>query len=172
MTPQTKTGRIAQLETLRGGLPPSVLGLLEIRGLGPRTAKLLFERLGVDSVERLEAICRSREILGVGGIREKTRENILNIASSALIFVPGGWGVYEAEQAGLGLGSGLAFMKFSRSFEAQADFLAKQGCDVLQGFLFARPMEPEAFLSFAQASHTYLLSRPQQEDHEKLGGTR
>jgi DNA polymerase (family 10) len=72
-----RTGRIGQLETLRGGLPPSFLGLLEIRGLGPRTAKLLHDRLGVDSVERLEAICRSKEILTVAGIREKTRENIL-----------------------------------------------------------------------------------------------
>jgi len=72
-----RTGRIGQLEALRGGLPPSFLGLLEIRGLGPRTAKLLHERLGVDSVERLEALCRSKEILGVAGIREKTCENIL-----------------------------------------------------------------------------------------------
>jgi DNA polymerase (family 10) len=72
-----RTGRIAQLETLRGSMPPSFLGLLEIRGLGPRTAKLLFDRLGVDSVDRLEAICRSKEILTVGGVREKTRENIL-----------------------------------------------------------------------------------------------
>src|SRR5262249_776478 len=71
------TGRIGQLETLRAGMPPSVLGLLEIRGLGPRTARLLFERLGVDSVDRLEAICRSKEILSVGGIGEKSRENIL-----------------------------------------------------------------------------------------------
>jgi len=72
-----RTGRIGQLETLRGGLPPSFLGLLEIRGLGPRTAKLLFDRLGVDSVDRLEAICHSKEILSVGGMGEKTRENIL-----------------------------------------------------------------------------------------------
>lgn len=72
-----RTGRIAQLESLRGGLPPSFLGLLEIRGLGPRTAKLLYDRLGVDSVDRLEAICRSKEILTVAGIREKTCGNIL-----------------------------------------------------------------------------------------------
>jgi DNA polymerase (family X) len=72
-----RTGRIAQLEALRSGLPPSFLGLLEIRGLGPRTAKLLHERLGVDSVDRLEALCRSKEILGVAGIRDKTCENLL-----------------------------------------------------------------------------------------------
>jgi DNA polymerase (family 10) len=72
-----RTGHIEQLDRLRGGLPPSFLGLLEIRGLGPRTAKLLVDRLGVDSVETLEAICRSGEILTVAGIRQKTCENIL-----------------------------------------------------------------------------------------------
>jgi DNA polymerase (family 10) len=71
------SGRIAQLEQLRGGLPPSFLGLLEIRGLGPRTARLLHDRLGVDTVQRLEQVCRSREIVTVAGIRDKTRENIL-----------------------------------------------------------------------------------------------
>lgn len=71
------TGRIAQLEALRAELPPTFLTLLEIRGLGPRTARLLYDRLAVDSVERLEALCRSGEILDVPGVRAKTRENIL-----------------------------------------------------------------------------------------------
>jgi DNA polymerase (family 10) len=72
-----ETGRIDQLERLREQLPPAFLTLMEIRGLGPRTAKALYEQRGVDSVERLEALCRSKEIIGVAGIREKTCENIL-----------------------------------------------------------------------------------------------
>jgi DNA polymerase (family X) len=71
------THRIAQLEELRRGLPPTFLTLLEIRGLGPKTAKLLYDRLGADSVERLLALAESGEILRVPGIREKTRANIL-----------------------------------------------------------------------------------------------
>jgi len=71
------TGRIAQLETLRADLPAGFLALLEIRGLGPRTARALWEQLGVDSVERLEALCRSKQIIGVAGIRDKACENIL-----------------------------------------------------------------------------------------------
>jgi len=71
------SGRLAQLEAMRTDLPPRFLTLLEIRGLGPRTAKLLWDRLGVDTVDRLEEICRSKEILTVDGIREKTCENIL-----------------------------------------------------------------------------------------------
>jgi len=71
------SGRIEQLDRLREQLPPAFLALLEIRGLGPRTAKALYELRGVDSIERLEALCRSKEIIGVAGIREKTCENIL-----------------------------------------------------------------------------------------------
>jgi DNA polymerase (family 10) len=71
------TGRLAQLEALRAELPSGFLALLEIRGLGPRTARALWEQLGVDSVERLETLCRSRQVIGVAGIREKSRQNIL-----------------------------------------------------------------------------------------------
>src|SRR3989442_7895310 len=70
-------GRLAQHDGRGGGFPPTFLTLLEIRGLGPKTARLLYDRLGVDSVSRLEALARSGEILRVPGIREKTRENLL-----------------------------------------------------------------------------------------------
>jgi DNA polymerase (family 10) len=71
------TGRIEQLERLRAELPPAFLTLMEIRGLGPRMARALYEQRGVDSVDRLEALCHSKEIIGVAGIRDKTCENIL-----------------------------------------------------------------------------------------------
>jgi len=77
LTEYLETGAIAQLEALRREVPPHFLSLLEVRGLGPKTAKLLLDRLGVDSVDRLEAVCRSGEILTMAGIREKTRDNIL-----------------------------------------------------------------------------------------------
>src|SRR5258705_10165456 len=43
------TNRIEQLERLRAELPSGFLTLMEIRGLGPRTAKALYDQLGVDS---------------------------------------------------------------------------------------------------------------------------
>lgn len=74
-------------------------------------------------------------------------------------------------RATIGLAKGLRLRTVAEGVETreQANFLVKQGCDVLQGFLFARPMEPEAFLSFASASHTYLLSRAPHEEHEQIG---
>jgi len=72
-------------------------------------------------------------------------------------------------RATIGLAKGLHLKTVAEGVETrpQADFLVKHGCDVLQGFLFARPMEPAAFMSFAQASHTYLLSRPASDEGEK-----
>ena len=70
------TGRIAQLDELRATLPAAFLTFLEIRGLGPRTARALADQ-GVESVEQLEAMCRSGQIIGVAGIRDKTAQNIL-----------------------------------------------------------------------------------------------
>jgi len=71
------SGRIGQLETLRAELPAGFLAMLEIRGLGPRTARALWEQRGVASIDALEALCRSGEIIGVAGIRAKSRDNIL-----------------------------------------------------------------------------------------------
>jgi DNA polymerase (family 10) len=72
-----RTGTIARVEALRTSYPPGFLALLEIRGLGPKTARALHEKLGVDSIGRLEELCRTKAIIGHAGVREKTCENIL-----------------------------------------------------------------------------------------------
>src|ERR1019366_4173612 len=56
--------------------------------------------------------------------REMSRSNIAQLATIPLIFIGGavGYGAYEAS----GLAVPLAFMKFSRNFEAQADYLGLQ----------------------------------------------
>jgi DNA polymerase (family 10) len=71
------TGAMRHLEALRGDLPAAFPLLLEVRGLGPKTARALYERLGIGTIEQLEDACRSGRIIGVAGVREKTRDNIL-----------------------------------------------------------------------------------------------
>jgi len=77
LTEYLETGRIAELDTLRAELPRGLLEVLAVRGVGPKTAMLLHEHLGIDSVEKLEQAVASGDILRVPGIRAKTRENIL-----------------------------------------------------------------------------------------------
>jgi diguanylate cyclase (GGDEF)-like protein/PAS domain S-box-containing protein len=73
-------------------------------------------------------------------------------------------------RATIGLANGLGLRTVAEGVEttAQADFLAKLGCDTLQGFLFARPMTPDAFLLFAEAPRANLLSRSTRERSEKI----
>ena len=70
-------GSVAYLTGLRQEIPPGVLELMGIHGVGPKTAKLLYEQVGVDSVEKLEELAKEHKLAGVPGIQAKTEENIL-----------------------------------------------------------------------------------------------
>jgi len=85
--------------------------------------------------------------------REQTRSNLVNLASIPLIFVPGGWGVYEASQAAMGIGVPLTFMKFSRSFEAQADFLGME-------YMYKAGYDPQSFISFFEKIEAQEKKKP------------
>ncbi|HWT83080.1 MAG TPA: helix-hairpin-helix domain-containing protein, partial [Candidatus Methylomirabilis sp.] len=71
------SGKVAYLEDLRKEIPAGVIELMGIHGLGPKTAKLLYDQVGVDSVEKLEELARAHKLAGLPGIKEKTEENIL-----------------------------------------------------------------------------------------------
>ncbi len=85
--------------------------------------------------------------------REQTRSNIVNLASIPLIFVPGGWAVYEGTQAAMGIGVPLTFMKFSRSFEAQADFLGME-------YMYKAGYDPQSFISFFEKIEAQEKKKP------------
>ncbi len=71
------TGEIEYLEGLRKEIPPGVVELMGIHGVGPKTAKLLYDQVGVDSVEKLEELAKGHKLAGMPGIKAKTEENIL-----------------------------------------------------------------------------------------------
>jgi DNA polymerase (family 10) len=71
------TGHIQHLEDLRREIPAGVVELMGVHGVGPRTAQLLFQQAGVDSVEKLEALARGGKLAGLPGIKAKTEQNIL-----------------------------------------------------------------------------------------------
>jgi predicted Zn-dependent protease len=71
--------------------------------------------------------------------REQTRGQLVNLASIPLIFVGGGIGVYAAEEAA-SLAIPVAFLKFSRGFEAQADYLGVE-------YMYKAGYDPNEFVS-------------------------
>lgn len=70
-------GGVAYLEELKKEIPVGVVELMGIHGVGPKTAKLLYERVGVDSVDKLEELAKAHKLVGFPGIQTKTEENIL-----------------------------------------------------------------------------------------------
>ena len=85
--------------------------------------------------------------------REQTRGNIVQLASIPLIFVPGGWAVYEGTQAALSIGVPLTFMKFSRNFESEADFLGME-------YMYKTGYDPQAFISFFEKIEAQEKKKP------------
>ena len=85
--------------------------------------------------------------------REQTRSNIVNLASIPLVFVPGGWAVYEATQIAMGIGVPLAFMKFSRNFESEADFLGME-------YMYKTGYDPQSFISFFEKIEAQEKKKP------------
>lgn len=71
------TGRIKAYEDLKKTIPEGVLGLLDIPGIGPRTARLLYEKLRIRDIYELEAAIGKNRLEGIFGIKEKTIKNIL-----------------------------------------------------------------------------------------------
>ena len=73
--------------------------------------------------------------------REMTRANYVSLSTVPLMFVINSWGVYEAANLAMSLALPVTFMKFSRDFEAQADYFGLQYMDKA-GY------DPQAFISF------------------------
>ncbi len=72
-----KTGRLQFYEDLKKEVPESLSMLLSVPGLGPKTAKLLFDELKVIDIDTLEQLAREHKLSGLPGIKTKTEENIL-----------------------------------------------------------------------------------------------
>ncbi len=71
------TGKLEYYEKLKETIPSGVIALLDISEVGPKTAKLLYEELGVDNIEKLEKAVKGHQIKDLPGMGEKSETNIL-----------------------------------------------------------------------------------------------
>jgi len=71
------TGHLAYYERLQEEIPPGVISLLAIPDVGPKTAKLLWEQLGLQSVAEVEAAAHAGKLRDLPGLGAKSEAKIL-----------------------------------------------------------------------------------------------
>ena len=72
-----QTGTLPYYEELKAEFPPGIFEMFELMGLGPKKIRALYDKLGIASLEALEAACKDGRVAGLSGFGEKTAHNIL-----------------------------------------------------------------------------------------------
>src|SRR2546422_8443345 len=72
-----RTGTSKHYEELRASLPPGITALMSVPEVGPKTAMLLYERLGVKTIDELEQACKAGKVRNLPRRGERTEEDIL-----------------------------------------------------------------------------------------------
>ncbi len=71
------TGTLRAYDQLKREVPEGLSAVLSVPGVGPKTAKLLYDKLHIKDLDDLERLTRGHRLKGLPGIKAKTEENIL-----------------------------------------------------------------------------------------------
>ena len=72
-----QTKKLGAFEELGREIPEGLLELVAIPGLGPKKAKLLYDKMSIQNMEELEKAARADRLKDLPGFGAKTEENIL-----------------------------------------------------------------------------------------------
>ncbi len=70
-------GTFRELEDLVKKIPPGLLEMLSIPGLGPKKIQAIYKNLGISDINALKKASKNGSLFQIQGFREKTAENIL-----------------------------------------------------------------------------------------------
>ncbi|MFW5937197.1 MAG: DNA polymerase/3'-5' exonuclease PolX [Desulfosalsimonas sp.] len=73
-----ETGTLSKFEELRAEVPLSLLDMLQVPSLGPRKISLIYNKLGVTTLEELKEAAVKGKIAELKGFGEKSQQNILD----------------------------------------------------------------------------------------------
>ncbi|HZF07782.1 MAG TPA: DNA polymerase/3'-5' exonuclease PolX [Thermoanaerobaculia bacterium] len=71
------TGTLAYRDELLAQFPRALIEIMRLPGLGPKKARRLWDEMGIDSVEALEAAGKAGRIAALSGFGAKSQEKIL-----------------------------------------------------------------------------------------------
>jgi len=77
ITELVNSGKLKYYEDLKKSLPAGLVEMLRIQGLGPKRIKVLYEKLGIKTVDQLKEASENHRLAAIEGFGEKTEENIL-----------------------------------------------------------------------------------------------
>jgi DNA polymerase (family 10) len=92
------TGQMRFYEKLRSEIPPSLVGLMRIPGLGPKTVRLVYEQLGIETLEDLRQAAEAGTLRSLKGVSAKAEGSIL-AGIAALEARPRRLLIHRAEEA-------------------------------------------------------------------------
>jgi len=72
-----QTGKLKYLEDLKKQTPVNLKELLQIEGLGPKSIKKLYQKLGIKNLADLEKAAKQNKIAQLEGFGEKSQQKIL-----------------------------------------------------------------------------------------------
>jgi DNA polymerase (family 10) len=72
-----ETGEIPAAVKLKAKFPPTLIEVTRVPGVGAKTARRLFDELGIASMEDLKAAAEAEQIREVKGLGPKAEENVL-----------------------------------------------------------------------------------------------
>jgi DNA polymerase (family 10) len=67
-----KTDKLKFYEQLKDNIPEGLTLLMSVPGIGPKTAKLLYDKLKIKNIEDLDQAASAHKISTLPGIKEKT----------------------------------------------------------------------------------------------------
>lgn len=72
-----KTGELEFYNRLADEIPPGVVEMLRVNGVGPKKAKRFWEELDITSIEALEAAARAGKLRSLSGMGAKSEQKII-----------------------------------------------------------------------------------------------
>lgn len=71
-------GEVKELNDLRSTIPNIMVEMLQIRGMGAKKIKLIYDELSPKDLNDLEELCRQNKIQNLKGFSKKTEESIID----------------------------------------------------------------------------------------------
>jgi DNA polymerase (family 10) len=74
-----ETGDIPAAQKLRAKFPAGLIAVMHLPNFGPKRARVLYDELGIDSLEALRAAAEGGKIRGLRGFGARVEENLLRV---------------------------------------------------------------------------------------------